>query len=42
MSDLDKKFSGSIPEIYDTYLVPLIMIGVGTYILLDTATDTLR
>lgn len=24
MSELDKKFSGSIPEIYDTYLVPLI------------------
>lgn len=24
MSDSDKVFAGSIPEIYDTYLVPLI------------------
>ena len=23
-ADIDKVFSGSIPEIYDTYLVPLI------------------
>lgn len=24
MSDTDKLFAGSIPEVYDTYLVPLI------------------
>jgi hypothetical protein len=24
MADLDKLFAGSIPEIYDRYLVPLI------------------
>jgi len=27
MSDSDKVFAGSIPEIYDTYLVPLIFEG---------------
>ena len=27
MSDSDKVFAGSIPEVYDTYLVPLIFEG---------------
>ena len=27
---------------YSRYLVPLLMIAVGTYVLLDTGTDTLR
>ena len=30
MSDLDKDFVGSIPEIYDTYLVPLIFEAYAT------------
>jgi len=27
MADVDKVFSGSIPELYDRYLVPLIFAG---------------
>ena len=27
MSETDKVFAGSIPELYDTYLVPLIFQG---------------
>ena len=27
MSETDKVFAGSIPEIYDTFLVPLIFVG---------------
>ena len=27
MSDIDSDFSGSIPEIYDTYLVPILFEG---------------
>jgi hypothetical protein len=30
MSDSDKVFAGSIPEFYDTYLVPLIFENFGS------------
>ena len=30
MSDFDKVFSGSIPKLYETYLVPLIFEAYAT------------
>jgi hypothetical protein len=29
-ADSDRAFAGSLPKIYDTYLVPLIVVGDGS------------
>ena len=33
MSDIDKAFAGSIPKLYETYLVPLIFVAAGIALL---------